>query len=77
MIDNTFNTDVDITSTQQEILELDQIYQAVMAGQGHGTTEEEVTEKMEKAAESIGWTLEDAMLYAEEVKINEEILFGI
>ena len=36
MIDNTFNTDVDITSTQQEILELDQIYQAVMAGQGVG-----------------------------------------
>ena len=52
-------------------------YQGVMAGQGAGYTEDEVLDKMEKAAQSIGWTLEDAMEYAEEVKINEEIMFGV
>ena len=64
-----FETDENIRSTQQEILELDSIYQGVMAGQGCGHTEDDVLDKMEKAAESIGWTLEDAMEYAEEVKI--------
>ncbi len=72
-----FENDANITSTQQEILQLDGIYQGVMAGQGAGHTEDEVLDKMEKAAQSIGWTLEDAMEYAEEVKINEEIMFGV
>ena len=72
-----FENDANITSTQQEILQLDGIYQGVMAGQGAGYTEDEVLDKMEKAAQSIGWTLEDAMEYAEEVKINEEIMFGV
>ena len=72
-----FENDANITSTQQEILQLDGIYQGVMAGQGCGHTADEVLDKMEKAAQSIGWTLEDAMEYAEEVKINEEIMFGV
>ena len=52
-------------------------YQGVMAGQGAGYTEDEVLDKMEKAAQSIGWTLEDAMEYAEEVKISEELVFSL
>ena len=51
-----FENDANITSTQQEILQLDGIYQGVMAGQGCGHTEDEVLDKMEKAAQSIGWT---------------------
>ena len=70
-----FEADENIRSTQFEILELDGIYQGVMAGQGCGHTEDEVLDKMEKAAESIGWTLEDAMEYAEEVRISEEMVF--
>ena len=72
-----FETDENIRSTQFEILELDGIYQGVMAGQGCGHTEDEVLDKMEKAAESIGWTLEDAMEYAEEVRISEELVFSL
>lgn len=72
-----FENDANITSTQQEILQLDGIYQGVMAGQGCGHTEDDVLDKMEKAAKSIGWTLEDAMEYAEEVKISEELVFSI
>ncbi len=72
-----FEGDENIRSTQLEILELDGIYQGVMGGQGCGHTEDEVLDKMEKAAESIGWTLEDAMEYAEEVKISEELVFSL
>ena len=79
MLENKFDFEADenIRSTQQEILELDSIYQGVMAGQGCGHTEDDVLDKMEKAAQSIGWTLEDAMEYSEEVKISEELVFSI
>ena len=44
------------------------IYQAIMAGQGHGYDEDSTLDEMQEIAESIGMTLEDAHYYAEEYR---------
>ena len=63
--------------TLKKIRNLDRHYQAIMAGQGHGLDEDETIEEMEKTAESIGMTLDDAYEYAEEYRNRlEEAAYG-
>ena len=58
--------------TLKKIRNLDRHYQAIMAGQGHGLDEDETIEEMEKTAQSIGMTLEDAYEYAEDMRNRDE-----
>lgn len=79
MIENKeqFNVDQEVEMTLHRIRELDMIYQAIMAGQGHGYDEDETVTEMEDIATSIGMTLEDAYEYAEEYRNRlEEASYG-
>jgi hypothetical protein len=79
MIENKeqFNVDQEVEMTLHRIRELDMIYQAIMAGQGHGYDEDETVAEMEDIAMSIGMTLEDAYEYAEEYRNRlEEASYG-
>ena len=79
MIENKeqFNVDQEVEITLHRIRELDMIYQAIMAGQGHGYDEDTTLDEMEQIAESIGMTLEDAHYYAEEYRNRlEDAAYG-